>query len=252
MLLEDNEARAAGTSRSDIADLVRFADVERRLLGHDDMESALAVITEIAAQEVPGAEHAGVTLGSNGRFKTIAPTDAVANRVDQIQYDLGTGPCVDAALDDNVYCAPDLRRDERWPEFGKRAAETTGIVSMLSFRLYLEYDAKLIGALNMYSTEPAAFGDESIAAGVLLATHGALAVAGAAAREKAMNLEKALETSRNIGVAMGVLMNQHKVEREQAFDLLRIASQHTHRKLVDIAEDVARTGVLPPIARRNA
>ena len=39
-------------------------------------------------------------------------------------------------------------------------------------------------------------------------------------------------------------MNQHKITRGQAFDLLRIASQHGHRKLVQIATEVADTGIL--------
>jgi hypothetical protein len=43
---------------------------------------------------------------------------------------------------------------------------------------------------------------------------------------------------------MGVLMNRHKISRSQAFDLLRVASQNTNRKLADIAVDVADTGVL--------
>jgi hypothetical protein len=78
----------------------------------------------------------------------------------------------------------------------------------------------------------------------LLATHGALAVAAAYALERVGNLEVALASNREVGVAMGVLMNQHKITREQAFDLLRIASQHGHRKLVEIATEVADTGTL--------
>jgi ANTAR domain len=66
----------------------------------------------------------------------------------------------------------------------------------------------------------------------------------ALARERAAQPERALTTSRDIGVAMGVLMNRHKISRSQAFDLLRVASQNTNRKLADIAFDVADTGVL--------
>ena len=54
-----------------------------------------------------------------------------------------------------------------------------------------------------------------------------------------------MKNSRDIGCAMGVLMATHKVTREQAFDLLRMASQHAHRKLADIAAEVADTGTLP-------
>ncbi len=53
-----------------------------------------------------------------------------------------------------------------------------------------------------------------------------------------------MDSNREIGVAMGILMHQHRLTRDQAFDLLRVASQDTNRKLADVAEDVADTGVL--------
>ncbi|MDT4893317.1 MAG: hypothetical protein QOE97_2352 [Pseudonocardiales bacterium] len=229
----------------------KFATIGRRLSGHGESESVLDVLTAVAAAEVPSAQRAGVTLGTKGRFTTVAATDDVVRAVDQIQYDLGSGPCVDAAVEDSVYRADDLRSDERWPEFGTRAANETGVLSMLSFRLYLEDDDSLVGALNMYSDRPSAFDDEALGTGLLLATHGALAVSGAHARKKAANLMNALSTSRDIGVAMGIVMSQLKVDREQAFDLLRIASQHTHRKLADLALEVADTGALPSIGARR-
>jgi ANTAR domain-containing protein len=60
-------------------------------------------------------------------------------------------------------------------------------------------------------------------------------------RDKITNLETALITARRIGAAMGVLMFSRHVPDEQAFDLLREASQRAHRKLRDIAEDVVFT-----------
>jgi hypothetical protein len=54
----------------------------------------------------------------------------------------------------------------------------------------------------------------------------------------------ALESSRRIGQALGILMATYKLTDEQAFDLLRGASQHTHHKLRDIAEEVCTTGTL--------
>ena len=169
----------------------------------------------------------------------------VALQADQIQYDLISGPCVDAILKDRVFRADDLRIDDRWPEFGTRAFEATGVLSMLSIRLFLEEDADLLVGLNMYSRELAAFDDESQILGLLLATHGAIAVAASRAREQAANLRIALDSRTEIGIAMGVLMTQHKTTREDAFNLLRISSQHVGRKLHDVATEVADTGVLP-------
>ena len=61
---------------------------------------------------------------------------------------------------------------------------------------------------------------------------------------KIVNLEYALTTNRDIGVAMGVLMTRYHLARDQALDLLRITSQRNNRKLHDIAVEVADTGTL--------
>lgn len=66
------------------------------------------------------------------------------------------------------------------------------------------------------------------------------------ARDKIANLERALVSSRRIGAAIGVIMASRKVTYEQALALLRGASQATHRKLREIAEDVLLTGLVPP------
>jgi hypothetical protein len=135
--------------------------------------------------------------------------------------------------------------------FGRRAFEEAGVLSMLSIRLYLEQNADQLVGLNMYSTQPDAFGEDSEISATLLATHGSLAVAGIRAREKATNLAQALETRTDIGIAMGILMTQHKITRDDAFNLLRVSSQHTGRKLADIATELADTGVLPVPPRRR-
>lgn len=62
------------------------------------------------------------------------------------------------------------------------------------------------------------------------------------------HLQRALASNREIGAAMGILMIEHKLTGDQAFDLLRRASQHSHRKLASLAAEVAQTGTLdlPP------
>jgi ANTAR domain-containing protein/GAF domain-containing protein len=225
-----------------------FADIGEQL-GVDAEDSGNRVLDDlvrIAVERVDGADYAGITVGRDKeRFETPAATSDLVLKCDQIQYELRSGPCVDAALEQTVFNAADLRTDLRWPEFGRRCVEHTGIVSMLSMRFFVESDLGMIAGLNMYSHQPAAFDNNSEAIARLLATHGALAVAKASAEDKARNLLRALENSREIGMAMGILMADHKITRDQAFDLLRMASQHTHRKLADIATQVTETGALP-------
>jgi hypothetical protein len=59
------------------------------------------------------------------------------------------------------------------------------------------------------------------------------------------NLQLALASNRRIGTAIGILMAHGRITDDAAFDLLRMASQGTHRKLRDIADEVVHTGALP-------
>lgn len=221
-----------------------FTELGERLRasGHGTSFEAIA---HIAVERVRGAEAASITTLRNGKFLTVASTDERATRGDAIQYEVGSGPCVDAILDHSLYRPEDLREDDRWPDYGKRAHDELGWTSMLSYRLGSDLtEDDVVAGLNMYSTKVRGFDSESADVGLLLATHSALAIAADVHRERATNLERALESSRDVGVAIGVLMTRHQLSREQAFDALRIASQNTNRKLREIAIEVGDTGIL--------
>jgi len=221
-----------------------FAD-----LGHElataAHEAPFDALTRVAVARVAGAQSASVTTLRGGQFRTESATDDRARSADALQYELGSGPCVDAIIDDALYHPTDLRHDERWPEYGRRANAEFGVASMVSYRLGGDFLAEeMIAGLNLYSYEPDAFSSGAVGIGLLLATHAAALVAAQLNRDKVMNLEQALASSRDIGVAMGVLMARYRLTREQAIDLLRIASQRSNRKLRDIAVEVGDCGVL--------
>jgi hypothetical protein len=81
-------------------------------------------------------------------------------------------------------------------------------------------------------------------------THLAVAISTATAsmaalEEEIEQLRGALSSSRTVGVAIGLLMGRLNITRDQAFDLLRLGSQHSNRKVRDIAHYMAETGELP-------
>ncbi|HEY0165874.1 MAG TPA: GAF and ANTAR domain-containing protein [Jatrophihabitans sp.] len=239
-------------STAELAQL--FSDLGQELASERGLEGTLRLITARSVKLLPAAQHAAISRGRHGRFETVASTGELPLLVDQIQYDLNSGPCVDAAVQQKVYRSGQLATDQRWPEFGRRAAAEHGVHSMLSVRLFLEGD-DLVAALNHYSAQPDAFDSSDETVALMLATHASTAMASARLHEQVHHLERALQSNRGIGVAIGVLMNQYKLTQSQAFDLLRMASQHGHRKLVDVALDVTETGTLelPPLpARANA
>src|SRR3954470_23958386 len=228
-----------------------FAQLGQELLSARGLDGTLGLVCQRAVVLVPGAEHAAISRGRHGRFETVGSTSQVPLLVDQIQYELRSGPCVDAAIQEEIYRTGSLPTDQRWPEFGRRAHAEEGICSMLSVRLFLE-DDDLVAALNLYSTAADAFYPSDQTVALLLATHASMAIASARLQEQVQHLERALQSNRGIGVAIGVLMNKYKITQQEAFDLLRMASQNSHRKLVDVARDVSETGILelPPLPAR--
>lgn len=225
----------------DLADL--FADLGATIASPLPVAEAMSLITAAGVTAIAGAEAAAVTRGRTGQFETIAATSQLAVQVDAIQFELTSGPCVDTVLEESVFHSVDLRTEPRWPEFAERAVAETEVRSMLSFRMFFEH-GDLVAALTLYATKPDAFDDFAQTTGLVLATHGALALAGATRLERIENLEKALLTNRDIGVAVGILMTRHLASKQQAFDLLRVASQDLQRKLADVAQDVIESGDL--------
>jgi GAF domain-containing protein len=221
-----------------------FAVLARDLARHQTRADTLTAIVGPVRSLIPGAEHAGLTFPQpDGSMKTVAATSDWPQQVDARQYSANEGPCVDAIREHHIFLTNDLRTDPRWPKFAPAAVEETGVLSILSHRLFLD-DELSLGGLNLYSSKPDAFDDDSIRMLSLYATHAAIAYALVDGQQRANQLETALRSNRDIGMAMGVLMALHKVTKEEAFDLLRIASQRGHRKLASVALDVIETGTL--------
>lgn len=237
----DPQAAPAGA-----ADLVALAEIMESLFtgAEESREEALDELVGTAVEHIPGARWASVTTLEHGRFRTEASSDPLADRTDLIQYEVGAGPCVDAVLDGGLFVTGDIARDERWPAFGVRAAAETGVRSVLAHRLNLHYGSTTVAGLNVYSDARHAMSEESIATGLIIATHAAAIISASMERERADHLRRAQLSNREIGVAMGILMQQHRLTRDQAFDVLRAASQDGNRKLVDVAAEVVDTGTV--------
>lgn len=220
-----------------------MVEVARLLQEQDGVERTWSAITRLAVERLDGVDHAGITIVSRGVPSTPAASDQTPAKVDQLQYETGQGPCLDAVRDEQSFRTGDLAETTRWPKFSHRAAEDLGVRSMLSLQLFVQDD--ILGALNFYSHRTYAFGDDILEAGSVFAAHAALALANAREHDENVNLRRALDSNRIIGAAMGILMAHHRITQEQAFTVLRTVSQNSNRKLRAVADDVVETGALP-------
>ncbi len=206
-----------------------------------DLSSFLGDLVRLAVRQVPRAEACGLTLARDATGMTVASTGPLAEQADQRQYQQDTGPCLESMRTGTVVRVDDMAAEERWTPFPAHAAEL-GVRSSLSLPLVVEGRSR--GALNLYATEPRVFGaDEATAYRWAGQATGALAVALriADSDSRTESLLGGLDTRATIGQAVGLLMAQEQVPAEQAFDLLRIASQRRNVKLRDVAAGVVAT-----------
>ena len=210
-----------------------FAEVARALLCDEDLDSILRRITAVAVAEVGGCESAGVDLIEKRVVRSVASSSRAAQRLGEMQNEVGEGPCLSAIREHETFRTDDLEGDDRWPRFAALAHSELHVRSMVGFRLFVEEDT--MGALNLHSSRPGAFDDDAVAVGSVLAAHAAIAMSWA--RERAY-MKGAIEHRDVIGQAKGLLMARRSISSDAAFELLREASQRSNTKLFDVAARV--------------
>ena len=223
----------AGRGAQDVEFATTFAEVARGLLDERGVDATLDRICSLAVKTVEGCQAAGISIAEGKRVTSRSTTDELPSTLDQIQTETQEGPCVDAIKEHEVFITGSLAEEERWPQFAHRAHELTGVNSILSLRLFASEDT--MGSLNLYSKVPAAFDDEDIAVGSVFAAHAAVALAGATREEQ---LEAKADTRDVIGMAKGMIMARQDVSDEEAFDILRRASQRANVKLREMADRI--------------
>ena len=216
-----------------------IGELSRLLVNEESLDDTLQRVAELACETLDGADLAGVSLLRDGKPTTAVFTDLASPQVDSAQYETGEGPCLDAWRHQQVFHIESTTDDVRWPAFSSAAAEH-GIRSTMSLPLSVRGNG--IGALNLYSRKPAAFPQEQEALGLMFAAQASVALANAQVYDSAyrltQQLQEALTSRAVIDQAKGILMAQHAVGPDEAFNLLRVASQRENRKLRDLAADL--------------
>ncbi|TSD96640.1 GAF and ANTAR domain-containing protein [Skermania sp. ID1734] len=226
-MTNDNEPVSAATVFENLAQIV-YAEG-----GYEDVYAAICMA---ATMIVPGCDHASLMLRQHGQHVTVAASDDVAQRVDDLERAVGEGPCVEAIDGEAAQVESDLTGQSQWPALAKATIRTTPVRGAIAFRL--RAGERKVGALNLFSDTPGAFNTDAAEQASILASFAAVAVASVTQEHEVITLRRGLEHGREIGKAVGLLMALHNVGDAEAFDILRRASQHTNVKLAELARRV--------------
>ncbi|MGA3150786.1 MAG: GAF and ANTAR domain-containing protein [Streptosporangiaceae bacterium] len=203
------------------------------------MDGFLRELAVLAGRTLGEGLSCGITLQPSGRPLTVASSDMFASQVDELQYAQDQGPCLTSLRTGQPVRIDDLASDDRWRDYAVRAL-AHGVRSTLSMPLFAQLDP--VGALNLYSRLPGFFGKSETRMAERFARDASVAV-GIAARLSAQivlteQLRASLAARSVIDQALGVIMAEQRCNADEAFDVLRTASQNRNVRLRQVAEDI--------------
>ena len=213
-----------------------FSALAERLRNGKSPDEIYHAVAETALSVVEGCDHAGIGILDGDRFRTAAATDDVVRHVDRLQDEVGEGPCLDASAEESWKLDNDITTHSQWPRLAPLVVAHTPVRSTLAFPLV--HNGRRGGALNLFADRAGAFDDRSTETAAILASFASVAIVAAEHQQRADELQEGLETNREIGKAIGLLMATHQISSDEAFEILRSASQRLNRKLRDIAAGI--------------
>ncbi|GID93882.1 ANTAR domain-containing protein [Amorphoplanes digitatis] len=214
-----------------------FIEMADTLVDDFDLLDFLHTLTKRCV-ELLGVTAAGLMLtDGTGKLQVVAASSERTRLLELFQVQTDEGPCVDCYHTGAAVSVADLPTAGRWPRFTAAASEV-GFAAVHALPMKLRTD--VIGALNLFETEPGALDAEKLRVGQALAdiaTVGLLQQRAIHARDVLTEqLQAALNSRVLIEQAKGLLAERLQIDVEQAFTILRSAARTRNRRLSDLAQ----------------
>lgn len=221
--------------------LEALESLSRVLVDADTLRTTLDQLLAVAAVATPEVTALTITaVGDEDELTSAASTDRRAQMVDEREFVLKEGPCIDALATGEEQLARDTANDERWPRFTE-VALSAGFRSVAGLPLRSP-EGKVIGALNVFGDAPDGIGDETLATLRRVCGPAAAVLANARAyrRTSALgeHLSATLERRAVVHRAVGVVLGRHGGDPESILARLRTRAEREQVELADLAERV--------------
>ncbi|GEA86120.1 transcription antitermination regulator [Cellulomonas cellasea DSM 20118] len=211
-------------------------ELQELVLATASVEEFTTAVARAAEHHIADGSHVGITLRRRGHSTGVASSDERAARCDEVEYTAGEGPCLAAIETGERIVVHEITTEQRWPAW-REVAEEAGFRSAAALPRKVADDVAI--ALNLYSEAPAAWDAEALARAETYADELArtlrLLLRSAAQAQVNDDLKAALASRAIIDQAMGVIMAQNRCSADEAFQILRGASQNRNVKLRDVA-----------------
>jgi hypothetical protein len=199
--------------------------------------SSLDPVAEGLVRLFPVTGAAVSTLGELLGNETLSASDDLAARVDELQFDLGEGPCWDALTTTRPVLEPDLRNrgGAAWPAFARAVHDDVGAI----FAFPMIIGQVKLGAVDMFSTEPARLDRRDTRRAVELATlvgHNVLRLALDQTGE--FDGRERPFTRRAVHQATGMVLAQLDVTPDEAGLIIKGHAFASGRSMMEVADDI--------------
>jgi transcriptional regulator with GAF, ATPase, and Fis domain len=210
------------------------------LVEESSLDDLLGQVLELTSRAIQASAAVSVTVvDDRGDHATAAASSDDARAVDDAQYALDEGPCVEALRTGIEQRFDDLTELDKWPLFRERADEL-GFHSV--FAVPLRAGGRAIGCLNVFAAEANGLSEDDRTLARRIAAPAASTLANGRAFRRvtrlAEQLQEALDGRAVIERAKGVLIAHTRCSEAQAFERLRRASQDQNRPLRLVAAEV--------------
>lgn len=218
-------------------ELAVYAELSRIGTSQQLVGEKLERVAELAKRVLPETPEVSVTLLRGDEGRTAVFTGDLALHLDELQYDQGFGPCLDAAANWQTVKVTMDDPDGLYPEFC-RIAQDQGVSHSMS--LPLPMTAGIAGALNLYNSTGQPFRDEDESVASTFATFAGIVLTNPDlhhdAASHAAQLVTALTSRATIEQAKGILMARRGCSAEEAFRMLSALAQRQDVKLRLVAQ----------------
>ena len=209
------------------------------VLSRETVETALTLVTTLADATIAGTAGAGVTIVDEHGKRSKAASNQLVEQADALQYEFDEGPCLTAWRTRQLVRIDDTATDSRWPRWNSAAANL-GVRAVLSIGLVVDDEG--IGAIKVYSDQPASYGKPEERVMSLFAEQAAILLANTQTLQQARRVSRQLTdalVSRDAVVrATGVLMARGAADQDAAFMALTDAASRSGQTVQQLARDL--------------
>jgi GAF domain-containing protein len=212
----------------------------------DGVADKLRGLCGLAVTTLP-ATGAGLSVATEDRqYSLLTAADPASERLEELQFVMGEGPCVDASISRGPVLVADLRCEGplRWPAYASAMAEA-GVRAVFAFPLHI--GAAQLGVLDFFRTSPGSLTGAELGRAFALADAAvAILLDGqdrATGQPDAPPMDGATAGPSELFQAQGMVMIQIGGTLAEAMSRIRAYAYAENRRLADVAREIVARGL---------